>query len=166
MKLKGKVWKFGDDVDTDAIIPGRYLNTGDPGELAAHCMEDVDPDFINNVQRGDFMVAGKNFGCGSSREHAPISLRHAGIAAVIAISFARIFYRNAFNMGLPILECPEAVAGVETGDDLEVDLETGTIINLSKMKTYEAEPLPPFMLSLLKAGGLIPSIREKMCQGS
>jgi len=162
MKLSGKVWKFGDDVDTDAIIPARYLNTSDPQELAAHCMEDADPEFFQNVDAGDFIVAGKNFGCGSSREHAPISIKHAQIAAVIAGSFARIFYRNAFNMGLAILECPSAAAELETGEELEVDLVKGTIFNRSKKRSYQAEPIPDFMQKLLKAGGLIPYVQQKI----
>jgi 3-isopropylmalate dehydratase small subunit len=164
MKFRGKVWKFGDNVDTDAIIPARYLNTSDPQELAAHCMEDADPKFIVNVSAGDFIVAGNNFGCGSSREHAPISIKHAQIAAVIAGSFARIFYRNAFNMGLAILECPKAVAEIETGDELEVDLVKGTILNRSKKQSYQAEPIPDFMQSLIKLGGLIPYVRHRIKQ--
>ncbi|HIC85171.1 MAG TPA: 3-isopropylmalate dehydratase small subunit [Desulfobacterales bacterium] len=162
MKLRGKAWKFGDDVDTDAIIPARYLNSSEPEELAKHCMEDADPLFVQKVSKGDFIVAGKNFGCGSSREHAPISIKYAGVSAVIATSFARIFYRNAFNTGLPILECQAAVDGTETGDELEVDLNTGTIINLTKSKTYQAHPIPEFMQALLKSGGLIPYVREKI----
>ena len=162
MKLKGKAWKFGDDVDTDAIIPARYLNTSDPEELAQHCMEDADPEFVEKVAPGDFIIAGKNFGCGSSREHAPIAIKHAKVAAVIAGSFARIFYRNAFNMGLPILESPEAAASIKTGDELEIDLESGTITNHSQGQTDQAQPIPKFMQSLLKAGGLIPYIQSKM----
>jgi len=159
MKRKGKAWKFGDDVDTDAIIPARYLNTSDPGELAAHCMEDANPDFVIKVASGDFIVAGKNFGCGSSREHAPLAIKHANVAAVIAGSFARIFYRNSFNMGLPIIESPEAAAAIQTGDELEVDLGSGQITNHSQGQTYQAQPIPEFMRSLLKAGGLIPYIQ-------
>jgi 3-isopropylmalate dehydratase small subunit len=162
MKYKGKAWKFGDDIDTDAIIPARYLNTSDPEELARHCMEDADPEFIRKATPGDIIVAGKNFGCGSSREHAPIAIKHARIAAVIAGSFARIFYRNAFNMGLPILESEAAVAGIETGDELEVDLDEGTIVNRSKGQTYRAEAIPEFMQLLLKAGGLIPYVQQEM----
>jgi 3-isopropylmalate/(R)-2-methylmalate dehydratase small subunit len=161
MKLRGKAWKFGDDVDTDAIVPARYLNTSDPDELALHCMEDMDPDFKNKVRPGDFIVAGKNFGCGSSREHAPLAIKHAGVAAVVAGSFARIFYRNAFNMGLPILECPEAAEAVDSGESLEIDLDTGTITNISRGKTCRAQPIPAFMQSLLQAGGLIPYIMQK-----
>ncbi len=164
MKFRGKAWKFGDDVDTDAIIPARYLNTSDPEELARYCMEDADPQFVQKISKGDFIVGGKNFGCGSSREHAPIAIKHAGISAVIAGSFARIFYRNAFNTGLPILECEAAVAGIDTGDELEVDLDTGTIINLTKSETYQAEPIPEFMQTLLRAGGLIPYVKQKLSQ--
>lgn len=164
MKLKGKAWKFGDDVDTDAIIPARYLNTSDPEELAQHCMEDADPEFVKKVAPGDFIIADKNFGCGSSREHAPIAIKHAKVAAVIAGSFARIFYRNAFNMGLTILESPEAAASIRTGDELEIDLESGTITNHSQGQTYQAQPIPKFMQSLLKAGGLISYIQSKMKQ--
>ncbi len=165
MKLKGKAWKFGQDVDTDAIIPARYLNTSDPKELARHCMEDADPTFIRKVAPGDIIVAGKNFGCGSSREHAPIAIKHANVAAVIAASFARIFYRNAFNMGLPILESQEAAKNVEAGDVLEIDLDSGRIANHTQKETYQADPIPPFMQMLLNAGGLIPYVRRKMNQG-
>ncbi len=161
MKLKGKVWKFGSDVDTDAIIPARYLTTTDPEELARHCMEDADPDFPAKVAEGDIIVAEKNFGCGSSREHAPIAIKASGVSCVIAHSFARIFYRNSFNMGLPILESPEAVAGTETGDELEVDLDTGEIFNVTKNKKFRAMPVPPFMQELIRAGGLIPYVMKK-----
>ena len=161
MKLKGKVWKFGSDVDTDAIIPARYLTTTDPNELAKHCMEDADPDFPNKVKVGDIIVADKNFGCGSSREHAPIAIKASGVSCVIAHSFARIFYRNAFNMGLPILESPEAVSSTETGDELEVDLDTGEIVNLTKDKKFTANPIPPFMQELIQAGGLIPYVMKR-----
>jgi len=161
MKFKGKAWKYGDDVDTDAIIPARYLNTSDPEELARHCMEDIDPEFVRQMAPGDFIVAGKNFGCGSSREHAPIAIKHAGIAAVIAGSFARIFYRNSFNMGLPILESESAAAGIETGDELEVDLDSGTVVNLTRKQTHQAEAIPEFMQALLKAGGLMPYVQQK-----
>jgi len=164
MKFQGKAWKFGDDVDTDAIIPARYLNTSDPQELARHCMEDADPEFVQKAAPGDLIVAGKNFGCGSSREHAPIAIKHAKIAAVIAASFARIFYRNAFNMGLPILECEAAAAEIETGDELEVDLDSGAIVNRTSGRRYQAEAVPEFMQMLLKAGGLIPYVRQKMKQ--
>ncbi len=159
MKLKGRVWKFGSDVDTDAIIPARYLTTTDPEELAKHCMEDADPDFPGKVKAGDIIVADKNFGCGSSREHAPIAIKASGISCVIAHSFARIFYRNAFNMGLPILESPEAASDTETGDELEVNLDTGEIVNLTKGKRFKAHPIPTFMQELIQAGGLIPYVR-------
>jgi len=151
-------------VDTDAIIPARYLNTSDPKILAAHCMEDADAEFSKKVNKGDIIVAGKNFGCGSSREHAPIAIKNAGVSCVIAQSFARIFYRNAFNMGLPILECPEASAAVETGDELEVDLDKGLIVNQSRGKTYQAQPVPPFMQKLLQAGGLMPYVQEQIAR--
>jgi len=162
MEIRGHVWKFGDDVDTDVIIPARYLNTSDPKELAAHCMEDADPGFAQKVKRGDIIVAGKNFGCGSSREHAPLAIKGAGVSCVIAASFARIFYRNAVNIGLPILECPEAAAELESGDEVEVDLATGTIKNLSKSKTYHSAPFPAFMQEIIKARGLINYVRERM----
>ncbi|MFN3504606.1 MAG: 3-isopropylmalate dehydratase small subunit [Caldimicrobium sp.] len=159
--IKGKVWKFGDNIDTDLIIPARYLNTTDPEELAKHCMEDADPSFAKNVKKGDIIVAGKNFGCGSSREHAPISIKAAGVSCVIAESFARIFYRNAFNTGLLILECQEAAKDAETGDELEVDIEKGIINNITKGKSYKINPLPEFMKKILKDGGLIPHIMKK-----
>ena len=165
MKMRGRAWKFGDDVDTDAIIPARYLISTDPQFLAAHCMEDADADFSKKVKEGDIIVAGKNFGCGSSREHAPIAIKGAGVGCVIAHSFARIFYRNAFNMGLPILECPEAAAALETGDEVEVDLDKGLIVNHSRQATYQAQPVPPFMQRLLQAGGLMAYVREQMIQG-
>jgi 3-isopropylmalate/(R)-2-methylmalate dehydratase small subunit len=165
MKMRGRAWKFGDDVDTDAIIPARYLISTDPQFLAAHCMEDADADFSKKVKEGDIIVAGKNFGCGSSREHAPIAIKGAGVGCVIAHSFARIFYRNAFNMGLPILECPEAAAALETGDEVEVDLDKGLIVNHSRQATYHAQPVPPFMQRLLEAGGLMAYVREQMIQG-
>ncbi|MHC1725381.1 MAG: 3-isopropylmalate dehydratase small subunit [Syntrophobacteraceae bacterium] len=162
MKIQGKTWKFGNDVDTDAIIPARYLNTSDPKELATHCMEDADPDFAAKVKPGDIIAAGKNFGCGSSREHAPIAIKAAGVSCVIAHSFARIFYRNSFNMGLPILECPEGAERIETGDKLEIDLDSGVIVNLTKGETYRAQAIPPFMQKLIAAGGLIEYVREQM----
>ncbi len=164
MQFKGKAWKFGDDVDTDAIIPARYLNTSDPKALAAHCMEDADPQFAGKVRAGDIIVAGKNFGCGSSREHAPIAIKAAGLSCVIAHSFARIFYRNAFNMGLPILECPEAIEALSTGDELDVDLDHGIIVNRTKNEKYQAQPIPPFMQKLLQAGGLMAYVQEQMKQ--
>ncbi len=162
MKLQGRVWKFGDNVDTDVIIPARYLNTTDPRELAAHCLEDADPEFARRVQPGDIVVAGKNFGCGSSREHAPVALKAAGVGCVVASSFARIFYRNAFNIGLPILECPEAAAGLEQGEEVVVDLEEGTIRSLGRGVTYRALPVPDFMRRILRAGGLINYVKERM----
>ena len=157
----GKVWKFGDDIDTDVIIPARYLNQSTPEHLAAHCMEDTDQEFAKAVQKGDIMVGGKNFGCGSSREHAPLSIKAARIEVVIAHSFARIFYRNSLNIGLPILECPEAAAEIQAGDEVIVDLETGKIEDLTQNKTFQAQPFPPFMQDLIKAGGLIPYVKER-----
>jgi len=154
-ELRGKTWKYGDDVDTDAIIPARYLNTSDPAELARHCMEDIDASFASKVGKGDFIVAGKNFGCGSSREHAPVSIRAAGVSAVIARSFARIFYRNSFNMGLPIFEAPEAVDGIEAGDVIAVDMDRGLLRNETKGKEYGFTPVPPFMQELVASGGLL-----------
>jgi 3-isopropylmalate dehydratase small subunit len=165
MILKGKAWKFGADVDTDLIIPARYLNTSDPKGLAKHCMEDADPAFAGKVSSGDLIVAGNNFGCGSSREHAPIAIKAAGVSCVVAASFARIFYRNAFNLGLPILESPEAAEAVKTGDELEVDLATGKITNLSQDRTYQARPVPPFMQELLAAGGLMPYVMKRLAGG-
>lgn len=162
MRLAGKAWKFGSDIDTDAIIPARYLNTSDPQQLAKHCMEDADPEFAQKVSTGDIIVAETNFGCGSSREHAPIAIKAAGVSCVIAASFARIFYRNAFNMGLPILESAEASAEIVTGDHLEIDLSTGMIINKSRNATYRAQPVPPFMQELLAAGGLIPYVMKRL----
>jgi len=163
MKLKGNAWKFGADIDTDAIIPARYLNTSDPKELAKHCMEDSKtPDFMAKMKKGDIIVADKNFGCGSSREHAPIAIKEAGVSCVIAKTFARIFYRNSFNMGLPIFECPEAVDDIKQGDQLEVDAETGTITNVTKGKTYQAAPIPPFMQELIAAGGLMAWVKKKV----
>lgn len=162
MELKGKVWKFGADVDTDAIIPARYLNTSDPDELAKHCMEDADPGFPAKVRPGDIIVAGKNFGCGSSREHAPISIKAAGVSCVIAGTFARIFYRNSFNIGLPIFESPEATAEINEGDELSVDADTGVIKNLTTGKKYTATPVPPFMQQIIAAGGLINYVKEKV----
>ncbi|NLW64443.1 MAG: 3-isopropylmalate dehydratase small subunit [Syntrophomonadaceae bacterium] len=162
MNLTGRVHKFGSDVDTDAIIPARYLNTSDPAELAKHCMEDADPSFPSRVNRGDIIVADKNFGCGSSREHAPIAIKAAGVSCVIARSFARIFYRNSINIGLPILECPQCVDEVQEGDTLEVDLLQGEIRNLSREKTYLAEPFPGFMQEIIGKGGLINYVKEKV----
>jgi 3-isopropylmalate/(R)-2-methylmalate dehydratase small subunit len=162
MTIKGTVWKYGDNVDTDAIIPARYLNMSLPEELAEHCMEDIDLSFVSNVQKGDIIVGGDNFGCGSSREHAPLAIKGAGVACVIANSFARIFYRNAINIGLPILECPEAVAGTEKGDELTVDLTAGRITNARTGKTYHTSPLPEFVMQIVEAGGLVPYTRERL----
>jgi len=162
MKFKGKAWKFGADIDTDQIIPARYLNTSDPKELAKHCMEDADPQFINKMKPGDIIVADKNFGCGSSREHAPIAIKAAGISCVIAKSFARIFYRNSFNMGLPILECPDAVAATQEGDEVEVHMSTGEIVNLTKNKRFRSQPIPPFMQELINTGGLMEWVKKRV----
>lgn len=156
-----KAWKFGDDIDTDVIIPARYLNQYTPEYLAAHCMEDADIHFAQNVKPGDVIIAGKNFGCGSSREHAPVAIKAAGVQVVIAESYARIFYRNSLNIGLPILECTEAVQGIEAGDEIQVDLQTGRIINVTRNQQYEARPFPPFMQDLIEAGGLIPYIKRR-----
>ncbi|WP_376789140.1 3-isopropylmalate dehydratase small subunit [Thermoflexus sp.] len=164
MRFHGRAWVFGDNIDTDVIIPGRYLNTTDPKELAAHCMEGIDPEFPHKVQPGDIVVAGRNFGSGSSREHAPISLKAAGVSCVIAKSFARIFFRNAINIGLPVLECPEAVEAISPGDELEVHLDTGEIRNHRTGQTFRAKPYPPFMLELIRAGGLIPYTRARLQQ--
>ncbi|MBW6410442.1 3-isopropylmalate dehydratase small subunit [Clostridium weizhouense] len=161
MSIKGRVFKFGDNIDTDVIIPARYLNTSDHKELAAHCMEDIDKGFINKVNEGDIIVANKNFGCGSSREHAPIAIKAAGVSCVIASTFARIFYRNAINIGLPILECDEAVKNIEEGNVLEVDFSTGVIKNLTKNKEYYAEPFPEFMQNIINNNGLIGYISNK-----
>jgi len=161
--LQGKVWKFGDNIDTDLIIAARYLNTSDASELAKHVMEDEDPEFVNKMQAGDIIVAGENFGCGSSREHAPIALRQAGISAIIAPSFARIFYRNAFNMGLPIFELPGA-SEIAEGDTVRVDMAAGEIINVSQAKTYKFTPIPEFMQELVDAGGLIAYAKKEMAQ--
>lgn len=157
----GKAWKFGHDVDTDVIIPARYLNRSEPEHLAAHCMEDADATFAQNVREGDIIVGGKNFGCGSSREHAPLAIKAAKVKAVIAENYGRIFFRNALNIGMPILECPEAVAGIDAGDEVDVNLQSGVITNLTKGTTFQARPLPPFMRDLIKAGGLIPYVKEK-----
>jgi 3-isopropylmalate dehydratase small subunit len=162
MKFNGKAWKFGADVDTDAIIPARYLSTSDPKELASHCMEDsANPDFIKKMKAGDIIVAEKNFGCGSSREHAPIAIKTAGVSCVVAKSFARIFYRNCFNMGLPIFESAEAVDGTTEGDELEVDADAGVIRNLTTNKTFTVAPVPPFMQELIAAGGLMAYTKKK-----
>ncbi len=164
MRFEGRVWKFGSDVDTDAIIPARYLNQSDPKELAKHVMEGERPSFPKEVKRGDILLAGKNFGCGSSREHAPLALKAAGISCVIAKSFARIFFRNAFNIGLPLLESPEASEVIEEGDRVRVDLSTGEIYDLTKKRRFLSKPIPPFMQELLRDGGLIPHLRKKMAK--
>lgn len=155
MVLRGRVHSYGDHIDTDVIIAARYLNTTDPAELAQHCMEDAGDEFITRVKPGDFMVAGENFGCGSSREHAPIAIKACGISAIIAKSYARIFFRNAINVGLPILASPAAVSDACPGDELAVDLETGAITNITQDKTYQAEPFPDFLLEIIQAGGLV-----------
>jgi 3-isopropylmalate/(R)-2-methylmalate dehydratase small subunit len=160
MKAQGTVFKYGSNVDTDVIIPARHLNTSDPAELAAHCMEDIDADFIGKVKAGDIMVADKNFGCGSSREHAPIAIKASGIACVIAATFARIFYRNSINIGLPILESPEAAAGIRSGDEVEVDFSTGAIVNKTTGESWTAEPFPGFMQEIIAADGLINYIKQ------
>jgi len=162
MSLRGHVYKYGANVDTDAIIPARYLNVNDAQELAQHCMEDIDAGFAGNVQAGDVMVATTNFGCGSSREHAPLCIKAAGVSCVIAKSFARIFYRNSINIGLPILECDEAVDGTDAGDELEIDLESGAIRNLTKGTAFQAKPYPEFMLELMRAGGLVEYTRRRL----
>ena len=162
MIAQGRVHKYGDNVDTDVIIPARYLNTSKHEELAAHCMEDIDREFVNNVQTGDIMVAEKNFGCGSSREHAPIAIKASGISCVIASTFARIFYRNAINIGLAILECDEAAKDIRNGDEVKVDFGTGVIENLTTGKTYQAEPFPPFIQNIIEKGGLLNSIKDRL----
>lgn len=160
-EAKGTVFKYGDNVDTDVIIPARYLNSSDPAELAAHCMEDIDKDFIKKVQKGDIMVATKNFGCGSSREHAPIAIKAAGVSCVIAETFARIFYRNAINIGLPIIECPEAAKNIESGDCVEVNFDTGVITDVTKQATYKGQAFPEFMQKIIDAEGLVNYINQK-----
>lgn len=162
MAIGGRVWKYGDNVDTDVIIPARYLSMSTAEELAPHCMEDLDPDFAAAVQEGDVIVAGENFGCGSSREHAPLAIKGAGVSCVVAGSFARIFYRNAINVGLPILEAPAAAAAVEAGHRLEIDLEEGRIYDLDSGAVYTAEPYPPFMMNIIEAGGLVPYTRNQL----
>jgi len=160
--IEGKAIKYGNNVDTDVIIPARYLSTSDPAELAAHCFEDLDPSFKDKVQAGDIVVAGTNFGCGSSREHAPIAIKGSGISCIIAETFARIFYRNALNIGLPIMECPEAARDIRDGDRVAVDLANGIITNITTGCTYKAAPFPPFMQELIEAGGLVKYVSEKM----
>lgn len=162
MKIRGKVWKFGDNIDTDVIIPARYLNTSDPKELAKHVMEDADKDFPSKVKPGDIIIAGKNFGCGSSREHAPLAIKAAGIQAVIAKSFARIFFRNAFNIGLPIFEVKELPDETSEGDEIEIDMNSGEIVNLTKSKKYKTKPIPTFMQELIKAGGLVEWTKKRL----
>jgi 3-isopropylmalate/(R)-2-methylmalate dehydratase small subunit len=162
MSIKGKVWKYGDNVDTDVIIPARYLNVSAPEELALHCMEDLDPTFVEAVQAGDVIVAGENFGCGSSREHAPLAIKAAGVSCVVAQSFARIFYRNAINVGLPILEAPAAAEASESGHQLEIDLQEGRIQNLTTGQAFQSEPYPPFMMEIIGAGGLVPYTRRRL----
>lgn len=165
MNAKGRVFRYGDNVDTDVIIPARYLNTSDPKELAMHCMEDIDATFIQKVQEGDIIVADKNFGCGSSREHAPIAIKAAGVSCVIARTFARIFYRNAINIGLPILECEAAADGIKQGDEVEVNFDTGVITNKTKGETYQGEPFPEFMQDIIKKGGLVNKIKASQSEG-
>ena len=161
MKAHGTVFKYGDNVDTDVIIPARYLNSSDPKELAAHCMEDIDRDFVRKVKPGDIIVANKNFGCGSSREHAPIAIKAAGVSCVIAETYARIFYRNAINIGLPIMECLEAAKTIEAGDEVIVDFDSGIITDLTKNQSWKGQAFPPFMQKIIAAGGLIPYINSK-----
>ena len=161
MNAKGRVFKYGDNVDTDVIIPARYLNIADPKELATHAMEDIDAEFVHKMQPGDIVVATRNFGCGSSREHAPLVLRENGVSCVIAASFARIFYRNAINTGLPIPECEAAANGIDDGDTVSVDFDTGVITNETKGETYQAAAFPPFIQSIIQAGGLLKSLKER-----
>ena len=161
MKAQGTVFKYGDNVDTDVIIPARYLNSSDPAELATHCMEDIDTEFAKKVNKGDIIVANKNFGCGSSREHAPIAIKASGVSCVIAETFARIFYRNAINIGLPIIECPEAAKEINAGDVVEIDFDSGIITNTTSGKKYQGQPFPEFMQKIIKAEGLINYINEK-----
>ncbi len=165
MNAKGTVIKYGDNVDTDVIIPARYLNTSDPKELALHCMEDIDASFPSRVKSGDIMMANHNFGCGSSREHAPIAIKESGISCIIAADFARIFYRNAINIGLPIIECPDAVNNTDDGDELEVDFDKGEIKNITKNCTYYSQPFPQFIQQIIVAGGLIKAIEKGVLEG-
>ena len=158
--VQGKVHKYGDNVDTDVIIPARYLNTSDHKELASHCMEDIDKDFVKKVNEGDIMVGGANFGCGSSREHAPIAIKKSGISCVIASTFARIFYRYSINIGLAILECPEASEKIENGDEVSIDFDTGVITNITKNETYKAEPFPEFVKNIISSDGLLNSLKK------
>jgi 3-isopropylmalate/(R)-2-methylmalate dehydratase small subunit len=165
MKIEGRVWKFGSDVDTDAIIPARYLNQSDPKELAKHVMEEERPDFLKEVRKGDILLADKNFGCGSSREHAPLALKAAGVSCIIAKTFARIFYRNSLNLGLPLLESPEASGGIKDGDQVRVNLNTGEIFDFTHNTKFHANPIPAFMQELLKDGGLIRHLRKRELKG-
>lgn len=160
MNAKGRVFKYGDNIDTDVIIPARYLNSSDPAELASHCMTDIDSSFVSRVHKGDIMVGLKNFGCGSSREHAPIAIKASGISCVIAETFARIFFRNSINIGLPILECPEAAREIKEGDEVEVNFDTGAIHDLTTGKEYQAQPFPPFMQKIISAGGLVNYVNQ------
>ena len=160
MSIQGKVFKYGPNVDTDVIIPARYLNTAEPVELAKHCMEDIDPAFVNRVRPGDIIVAGSNFGCGSSREHAPVAIKASGIACVIAPSFPRIFFRNAINMGLPILECAEAAAAIQSDDTVSIDFETGRITDQTTGQTFQARPFPPFIRRIIEADGLMGTLKQ------
>ena len=166
MILKGQVHKYGANVDTDVIIPARFLNVSEPAELAKHCMEDIDPDFVKKMKQGDIIVADSNFGCGSSREHAPLSIKSAGISCVIAKSFARIFFRNAINIGLPLLECTECAEQIKEGDKLEVDLSTGKVVNLSSGKEFTSSPYPEFMSDLINSGGLVEYTRNRLAKRS
>ena len=160
MNVEGKVFKYNDNVDTDVIIPARHLTSADPEQLRLHCMEDIDPNFVNEVKAGDIIVAGKNFGCGSSREHAPVAIKASGISCVIAATFARIFYRNSINIGLPILECPEASSKIEDGDEVSIDFDTGIITNETKGETYQAMPFPDFIKEIMADGGLMNNLRK------
>lgn len=161
MEALGKVFKYGDNVDTDVIIPARYLNSSDPAELATHAMEDIDKDFVYKVNKGDIIVAGKNFGCGSSREHAPIAIKAAGVSCVIAPTFARIFYRNAINIGLPIVECPEAAKAINEGDEVKVNFDTGEIVDNTTGQSFKGQPFPEFMQKIIKAEGLVNYVNQK-----
>lgn len=161
MNAQGKVFKFGDNVDTDVIIPARYLNSSDPAELALHCMEDIDAAFVQNVSKGDIIVANKNFGCGSSREHAPLSIKAAGVSCVIAETFARIFYRNSINIGLPIIECPAAAIAISAGDEVEVDFDSGVITDITTGEKFQGQAFPPFMQKIIACEGLVNYINEK-----
>lgn len=164
MTIKGKVWKYGKNVDTDVIIPGRYCNIGDPAILAKHCMEDLDPDFVTKISPGDIILADSNFGCGSSREVAPLSIKASGISAIVAVSFARIFYRNCINIGLPIFECPEAFAGIDEGDEIVVDPATGVVENVTKGKKFQAAPFPEFMQKIMAKGGLVAYAGDRLAE--